>query len=263
MLRYYRILSLFWSLALMGSTLEKPRVLALIIASDNQPIYLELQQLWRQYMHLDPAHVTAYFIKGDPTLAAEHQIIGDTIWSQTVENPYPGILNKTVKSLIALQSRLPEFDYILRADLSSLYIWPRLLDFLQTCPRQRFYGGYGDIGANMGSGCGFLLSTDVGQLMIDQRAQLFQQADAGPDDCVIANFLSAQGIQLQCHERCDWVEGNRYYFRRTCQGSALPTMGALPASAFHLRIKNNRSDLRLTEDLALYRKFLTQYYALS
>ena len=36
------------------------KVLVLIIASDNQPVYLELQKLWRSYMHQDRKHIEAY-----------------------------------------------------------------------------------------------------------------------------------------------------------------------------------------------------------
>lgn len=43
---------------------EKPiKLLVLIISSDNRPIYLEFEKLWRSYMHLNPEHVEAYFLK--------------------------------------------------------------------------------------------------------------------------------------------------------------------------------------------------------
>ena len=82
------------------------KVLVLIIASDQVPIYRELQEVWRSYMHSDPQHIEAYFIKGDPNLPSLYEIKEDVIWSRTEEGWSPGIINKTVLSLEAMRDRL-------------------------------------------------------------------------------------------------------------------------------------------------------------
>lgn len=46
----------------------------------------------------------------------------------------PGILNKTVKGLEFLQPCFSDFDYILRTNLSSFYVFPKLLNFLHQAP---------------------------------------------------------------------------------------------------------------------------------
>ena len=81
---------------------SKIKLLVLIIASDNLPVYVEEQKIWRSYMHLDPRHVEAYFIKGNPQLPANYFFKEDVIWSQTQDCIIPGILNKTLLSMEAL-----------------------------------------------------------------------------------------------------------------------------------------------------------------
>ena len=74
------------------------KVLILIAASDDLPIYREAYKIWRAYMHLDPDHVEAYFIKADPNMSAECQIQEDVIFCRTPGVLSPGVLNKTILS---------------------------------------------------------------------------------------------------------------------------------------------------------------------
>src|SRR3990167_3166550 len=122
-----------------------PKLLVLIISSDNYPgspfphPYRQLQQVWSSYAHLDPSHVEAYFIRGNPNLTAEVELEGDVLWSRTEECVKPGILNKTILSMEYFLSRLHEFDYVLRTNLSSFYVMPKLLEFLKTLPKNGVY----------------------------------------------------------------------------------------------------------------------------
>jgi len=52
--------------------------------------YKEMQEVWRSYMHRDPEHVEAYFIRANPHLNSMYEIQGDVIWSKTEENVIPG-----------------------------------------------------------------------------------------------------------------------------------------------------------------------------
>ncbi len=113
------------------------KILVLIIASDNLPVYVEEQKIWRAYMHLNPKHVEAYFIKADPTLSTPFAIKEDIIWARGAENVRPGVLNKTLLAFEALLPRLHEFDYVIRTNLSSFYVFPRLFTFLETLPKEQ------------------------------------------------------------------------------------------------------------------------------
>ena len=77
------------------------KILVLIIASDEYPVYVELQKIWRSYMHYNPKQVEAYFMKADPDLGTMSIIQDDVIWSKTSETLAPGIINKTILSIEA------------------------------------------------------------------------------------------------------------------------------------------------------------------
>jgi len=118
---------------------RQKKILILIIASDNHPAFLQLQEVWRSYMHLDPEHVEAYFIKGNPNMEAPYEIIGDTLYSKVVDDYQPGILKKTVLSMEFVLDKIHNFDYVLRTNLSSFYAFPQLLQFLNTLPEKNCY----------------------------------------------------------------------------------------------------------------------------
>ena len=245
-----QLIGLFTGLVLLVPVTgaEPPKVLVLIIASDNQPVYADLQRLWRQYMHLDPAHITAYFIKADPKLPQPFVIQSDVIWSRTKEDLRPGILNKTILSLAALGPKLGEFDYVLRTNLSSLYVFPRLLQFLRTCPQQRFYCASGDPERNLGSGSGFLLSIDVAQLLIKHSRRLLNRSDDA-DDVLIGRFLAKQQIKLVLHHRQDIYSLADY---AQVQNAA--------DTVFQFRVKNWTAQWRATQDVMIYQDLVQKFY---
>jgi hypothetical protein len=224
------------------------RVLVLIIASDDQPVYPELQKIWRAYMHNDPEHVEAYFIRGNPHLSSSYKVEGDILWTPTAESIKPGILNKTILSLEAFLPRIrEEFDYILRTNLSSFYVFPKLLEFLKTCPRKNFYGG-SDIGhiSTIGSGCGFLISPDVAELLVRNKHH-FLNNRSDYDDVIIGCFLGSRKIPLVHHKRITFTKLADWQRQRN------------NLDAFHFRVKNP-DHLRLRDDVYIQAQLLNIFY---
>jgi len=210
-----------------------PKLLVLIICSDQFPIYGEFQKVWRSYMHLDPEHVEAYFIRGNPDLEGNYEVIDDVIWSKTDEGWPPasaGILNKTIFSLEAMMSRIEnEFDYVLRTNLSSVYNFPKLLKVLETLPRERCYFGscpFPDF--VFGSGSGFVLSSDLAKLLVEHKKAFLHQKNY--DDVMIGLFLAGQGVTLIPHERMD-ILSFKQWNRMT---------KVFPDHIFHFRTKIQR-----------------------
>jgi hypothetical protein len=236
------------------------RLLVLFISSDNFPgtdliaphPYPVFQQVWRQYMHLHREHIEAYFIRGDPDLPVPFEIRGDTIWCKTVENVMPGILNKTVLALEGLLPRIQqgEFQFILRTNLSSFFVFPRVLEFIQTLPLGKCYSASG--GDWFGSGCGFFLSSDVAALLVSMKSRLLDVMAS--DDVTIAQALRDSGIFLLPAPRTDisslatWNEWNR------------ASTDCVTGGPMHFRVKNLHHELRATEDVQVYRELLTKYY---
>lgn len=229
------------------------KVLVLIIASDNLPVYVELQKIWRSYMHTDPEHVEAYFIKGNPDLATTHWIEGDILWSKTEEgwiNTSAGIINKTVLSLEALAPRLNEFDFVLRTNLSSFYIFPRLLDFLTTVPTTRCYCGTDVTGSSgIGSGCGFILSRDLVYTLLSYRDSLINNR-SGEDDLLVGwVFRDCEKVPLITHPREDFFSLTDWKRKKN----------HIPAHTFQCRIKNP-DHLRTSADLYIQSGLLNMFY---
>ena len=250
--RYLRSLIFFFFLSASQGYAEKEiKILVLIIASDDQPVYPELQKIWRSYMHLDPEHVEAYFIKANPDLENLYEIHEDIVWSRTEECLSPGILHKTVLSMECFSSRLDEFDYILRPNLSSFYVFPQLLKFLKTLPRQGCYCGASgtNIWTPFASGCGFILSKDLVELLIKKKGQLFKKADYY-DDVSIGMFLRRHGISLIPAPRvsfCNWEDW-------------ISQKDRIPEEAFHFRVNFYKPETRLSEELPILKELLRRYY---
>jgi hypothetical protein len=227
------------------------KVLVLIIASDQFPVYVELQKIWRSYMHLDPKHVEAYFIKGNEHLSTTAKIEGDIIWSKTSDGWIPasgGILNKTILSLEMMLPRIDEFDYILRTNLSSFYIFPRLLKFLKTLPKSRCYCGSHIGDGKTGSGCGFFMSPDLVKMLVHNKHNFWDITRIG-DDVAIGNFLRKQGIRLLPQKRMDFFSLSDWYNK-----------GSIPRDVFQFRVKNNEHELRLTDDIFIQTQLLKMFY---
>lgn len=228
------------------------KILVLIIASDQVPVYVELQKIWRRYMHFDPAHVEAYFIKGNPNLKVPYQFEGDIIWSKTDEGWSPdsaGIINKTILSMEAMLGRLHEFDYVLRTNLSSFYAFPTLLSTLQHLPRQNCYFAHGTDGENkIGSGCGFILSRDLVELLVKNKRE-FLYHHTPTDDQIIGEFLISKNIKLIPHARLDLIAIEDWD----------KIKNNLPDSIFHFRIKTDYP-LRMRDDIRIHNELINIFY---
>lgn len=224
---------------------RKMKILMLIIACDNHstypnpyypnniennPVFPELQKNWRAYMHSDPEHVEAYFLKSDPNLPSEYEIREDTIWVRQYETWIPGILNKTVIGMEALLPRLDEFDYVVRTNLSSFYIYPRLLDYLETLPREKCYCGmpYDYAGYLFVQGAGIILSTDLVRQIVENKYHLLNQSTI--DDALLGIFLFHRGIGMM------HVNPHRLDIPSLDHWESIKNH--FPENVFHIRTKN-------------------------
>ncbi len=245
---------LFFQTKIFAQAQEHPmKILVLIICSDNFPgsplffPYKMMQNVWRSYMHLDPECVEAYFIRGNPNLSLTCKIDGDVIWSKTEESVIPGILNKTISSLEYLLPRLREFDFIVRTNLSSFYVFPNLLDFLKTQPKEKFYCGP-NIGSVFASGSGFYMSPDVAEFLVQSKDALINGQEN--DDVMIGRFLISHGYKLLSApwKIIQFIEDWNQY--KTSNS---------PRIDFHFRIKGIH-ELRSVIDYQIYCELLKMYY---
>ncbi len=235
------------------ATISRPKILVLIIASDNKESYLEEQKIWRSYMHLDPEHVEAYFIKGDPELTADYEIRGDVIWSKSNENWIPGLTNKTILSMECLLPRLDEFDYVVRTNLSSFFIFPRLLDYLQTQSKTGLYCGTLGFypypyGRPFGIGCCLIFSTDLVRMMVENKHDFIDKNIV--DDVLIGFYLINRGFELievpRCHfDHMTLWDGGKHL---------------IPHDCYHIRCRNEKEELRATHEIFILKQLVQMFY---
>lgn len=231
-----------------------PKVLILIISSDDKPVYVELQKLWRSYMHTCPTNVEAYFIKGNPNLTNLFKIEKDVIWSKTEESLIPGILNKTIISMEAMLPRLNEFDYVLRTNLSSFFVFDRMLKFLKGLPRHNCYCGsireFDSI--YYIEGMGIYLSKDVVKEMVKEKNELLNQTWMF-DDVVLGKFFQNRSLIYLPVKRIDITKIETWKNMR----------GKIPNDGFFFRLKNDDPDLRASDEVYVYKQMLRKFYGIS
>jgi hypothetical protein len=216
---------------------KKPKVLVLIIASDGTDAYLKLQDLWRSYMHADPEHFTVYFIRGNPDLATPFEIKGDDLFVKTEESYSPGILNKTVLAIDAMLPKLNEYTHVIRTNLSSFYVFPRLLEFVARLPKEKCYCGiqmyippnnkYPLI--KFVSGAGIIMSSDLAEMLAKEKDSIIKTNSELPDDVYIGLFFGNKSVNYLYAGRSDFITKEQW----------LAGKDFIPKNAFHFRAKSN------------------------
>ncbi len=231
------------------------KVLVLVIASDQLPVYTKLQERWRSYMHYDPDHVSVYFLKSDPTLSTNTHINGDIIWAKTDDGWAPhsaGIANKTILAFEAMLPRLDEFDFVVRTNLSSFYHFPRLLTFLDSLPKLKCYSGFTAYakGTTFCSGAGFILSCDLVRAIVAQKHLLMDHKTI-EDDIIFGTFIT-KGLQVAPihHERFGIQSLGRWF----------KVKDAIPEKVFHFRLKNDDDSRRMSDELYIYDQLIATFY---
>jgi len=113
-------------------------------------------------------------------------------WVLNQPESYGQLLWKTIGFL---EEHINEdFDYVFRTNIGSYVHTKRLVEFLDGCPRERFYAGAGGMfsGIDFASGSGFILSKDLVKLAVENKN------DFGLDhidDVSLGRFLAKHGIE--------------------------------------------------------------------
>jgi len=143
------------------------KVLMLVISSQTQPVYRHHKAIWETYMKSHP-DIECYFIEFNPSVLSP-LLTSSTLFLRGRET-YPGILDKTFRALDYF-TRRKQYDYVIRTNLSSVWIFPKLMRFLETTPRTGLYGGAicNNQPWNFISGAGITFSWDVVQTLLQNR----------------------------------------------------------------------------------------------
>jgi hypothetical protein len=143
------------------------RVLLLVISSDTDPVYRGLRDVWRTYMHTH-CEIDAFFIEYHPVTGP--WLDGDVLRLPGQES-FANIRRKTVDS-IEYFLRSPMYTHIVRTNLSSFWILPRLVERLKSCPSTGLFAG---VYLSQGiSGAGICMTRDVAELLLQRKDIVYQ-----------------------------------------------------------------------------------------
>lgn len=175
------------------------KVLILVVSSNTDPVYRHHKQVWQTYMRSNP-DVDCYFVEYSP-VAFVPSIRGNTLVLRGTES-YENIVKKTIQALEFFVSRTT-YDFVVRTNLSSVWIFPKLLAFLGAVPRSRYYGGVICTHEpwNFVSGAGILMSWDTCLELLRNRAVAYSAKRM--DDVDIGLAMVRAGIVAQPAPRVD------------------------------------------------------------
>ena len=188
------------------------KVLMLVISSNTEVFYHGHRKLWASYMNSNP-QIECYFIQYRDGLQA---IEGNTFWLNGKES-FPAILTKTIDSIDFFLKK-DSYDFIVRTNLSSLWNFTKLLEYLERLPREKVYNGIiGNYNNKISyiSGAGFIITPDVGRLLIENRK--ISESVKIIDDVDIGVTLNTLGIKCLFAPRNDTMIYNKDSFHYRCK----------------------------------------------
>ena len=253
---------LYASLAGLEASVENPKVLVLIIASDGNEAFIELQKIWRCYMDHDPEHFEVYFIRGNPDLPTPSLIEGKNLYVRCEESYVPGITQKTILSMEAMLPRLHEFDFVLRTNLSSFFVFPRLIEYIKTLPRNSCFAGVqlyiwnakNSCFVNFVSGTGIFLSPDLVEMLVEEKETVLSLDPEMPDDMLLGWFFQRKGLCFFPASRVDIPS----------RSSWLEQKDSISQDAFHFRAKSHylprAAEHSFEDELFINRELLKMFY---
>ena len=203
------------------------RCLILVIVSFDKPVYYDMLRIWKEILG---ENKDVWFIQCKPPDEWIGDIVNDidslrldsqshslrdcleldnenkTLYVKGDECLIPGILHKTVEALSYFLSTDTTYTHVWRTNLSSVLDLVGLQQYVSISDKKMgFYGGYVGKAVNenifFASGAGFLLSRDVADYLVENKASLRYDLI---DDVAIGALLEPK-FGIVPIDRC-WVQ---------------------------------------------------------
>jgi hypothetical protein len=168
-------------------------VAVLVIAQAEPAYYGDMLAAWRRYARLyEPAVCVRFLVGLDGGLAGP-----DVARAPVNESVKVGVLRKTMwaldRAVAPARGQRCGPAFVLRTNLSSFFLWGRLLELLATLPTARLFAGVAT--PTFVSGAGMLMSADVARALVDARALLNERWN----DDVAIGALAFGPLNLTSH----------------------------------------------------------------
>ena len=231
-----------------------------LIISQTSSFEDSLMKQWRRYMNINP-NIKSFFIMLDNTLSEEYIMTEDAIIMRGKESHVPGIYEKTLRAMkICLEKE--EYNgvkYFIRTNISSFWIWDRLLEFLKETPSNN-YASSGlvmvkrDRNWNSPHGSNMILSRDVVELI---TRHYDDDVKKEADDIAIGGVLDKHSIPVVSYP---WFECMRYLDINNIRNTIMQVIGIIPKNVFTLRNNLSCPQLRSAHEEYTYSKLIDTFY---
>lgn len=164
----------------------------LVVASDNHLVYKKLRTVYERYLNCNP-QVKIFLVYGHPiTFPVKNH---DLYFSDIIESPFPGMIKKTIKAMEYVNNNF-NFDFLLRTNISTIWLLDRLLSRISSLPKTNLYTGTRrkcyinkKLTDNYISGTSLIVSRDIVVTIIENMERLVK--DNLPEDYVLSNFIDS------------------------------------------------------------------------
>jgi len=227
------------------------KILVLILASDDQPLYKEFQKRWLKYMDTHPLF-DSYFYKANPNQKENMYLSDRNTLSIKMTESLDNVYEKTLMAFRFFRPQFDRYEFIFRTNLSSFLVFDTYLEYCKECPKSNFCSAYTmplyvrnnpTFQLRFPSGAGISFSPDVIEGLLSNPPIKFIQ-----DDVTIGVFLKEQKIPI--------VEA-QHLTPKSIVEADIDNLPDLHPHIYHFRLK---TDADRTTDLAMYDRLLKIYY---
>lgn len=169
------------------------KLIILIIASPGEH-YDIFKEVWEGYMNRF-SDVKSFFLYSDENLGSQIVVKDNSITHKFKEWYEPGILYKTIAGMKHCTENYT-YEFMLRTNLSSFFIIPRLLNFLELAKKTGYALAIQNVfreDVKFLSGAGFILSKDIIENLLNivyEKPSIFtEELLSYPDDVAISQIV--------------------------------------------------------------------------
>lgn len=208
------------------------RVLVLVISDNSLAVYARNREAIRECVFNSHPDFDCYFVESDPNVEVSGPR-GDTFVSKS-ESGFATIVQKTTEA-IECYTATTAYDYVLRTNLSSFWVFSNLVPVIATLPTTGcLYGVTGrEFDKPFVSGAGMLMSIDVAQHI----CKTWRHYDCQYDDLVMSTIAADGGATFIRGVRIDLLDGL----------SSLSFNWSMQHDSYHYRLKCNDGNKRHEE----------------
>ena len=220
------------------------RVLMLVLAGGDDPIYQKMESLWLMYMNSHP-EIDCYLYKGDFAMKEEFRLDNRAkILYIRIHDSFETVLEKTVRAFKFFEPQFDTYNFIYRTNMSSFIVFDRYINYCNSIDlRENFCSAV--VGRHLThpfpSGSGFTITPDLVRRFITDR---YDDSEL-MDDVAIGFALTQWGVDIRDASRIDLLY----------QG-AIMVSNLTDPSVFHFRLKSESREY----DALVYEYLVKRFY---